>query len=59
MSDFFAMGGYGYFVWMSYGVTALCMVVEVAALLLGRQTVIKRLTRLARAEARKASLEKE
>jgi heme exporter protein D len=27
-SEFFAMGGYGYFVWMSFGVTALAMGIE-------------------------------
>ena len=28
-SDFVAMGGYAFFVWMSYGVTALLVVAEV------------------------------
>jgi len=27
--DFFAMGGYGFYVWGAYGVTALVIVVEV------------------------------
>ena len=27
-SDFFAMGGYGLYVWGSYAVTAACMAVE-------------------------------
>ena len=27
-SEFFAMGGYGLYVWGAYGVTALCMVAE-------------------------------
>jgi len=27
-SDFFAMGGYGLYVWGSYGVTFACMAVE-------------------------------
>ena len=31
MSDFFAMGGYAWYVWMSYGAAALGVVVEVAA----------------------------
>jgi heme exporter protein D len=31
-SEFFAMGGYGVYVWTSYAVTALCMVWEVLAL---------------------------
>ena len=28
VTDFFAMGGHGYFVWMSYGAAALLMLVE-------------------------------
>jgi heme exporter protein D len=37
-SDFFAMGGYGLYVWGSYGVAAVCMAVEpvMAALRHGR-----------------------
>lgn len=51
MSEFFAMNGYGYFIWMSYGVTALFMVAEVLALLQSNKSVLKSLSRLARAEA--------
>ncbi len=32
MSNFFAMGGYAWYVWMAYGVTALVVVVEVRML---------------------------
>lgn len=31
-TEFIAMGGYGLYVWGSFGVTALVMVVEVASL---------------------------
>ena len=31
MSDFLAMSGYGFYVWMAYGVTALVVVVEILA----------------------------
>ena len=31
-SEFFAMGGYGLYVWGSYAVTALCIAIELAAL---------------------------
>jgi len=27
-SEFFAMGGYGFFVWGSFGVAAVCMFIE-------------------------------
>ena len=31
-ADFFAMGGYGLYVWGSFGMVALCLVAEVAQL---------------------------
>ena len=33
MSDFFAMGGYAWYVWGSYGVTFLCLAIEITVLL--------------------------
>jgi heme exporter protein D len=32
VNEFLAMGGYGFYVWGSYGVTALCIAVEIWAL---------------------------
>jgi len=32
MSDFWAMGGYAWYVWGSYGVTAVVLILEVIAL---------------------------
>jgi heme exporter protein D len=32
VGEFFAMGGYGVYVWGSYGVAALCIAVELWAL---------------------------
>ena len=29
MSEFLAMGGYGFYVWGSYGVAALCIAIEI------------------------------
>ena len=29
MSEFLAMGGYGLYVWGSYGVAALCIAIEI------------------------------
>jgi heme exporter protein D len=31
LSEFLAMGGYGFYVWVSFGVTAVCMIWEVVA----------------------------
>jgi heme exporter protein D len=33
MSEFFAMGGYAWYVWGSYGVTFLCLLIEIVVLL--------------------------
>jgi len=32
LSEFLAMGGYGAYVWGSYGMAALCVVIEVLSL---------------------------
>jgi heme exporter protein D len=31
MSEFLAMGGYGFYVWGAYGVTAICIVAELVS----------------------------
>ncbi len=31
-AEFFAMGGYGFYIWGSYAMTALCIVIEITAL---------------------------
>ncbi|HVJ12950.1 MAG TPA: heme exporter protein CcmD [Burkholderiales bacterium] len=33
MSEFLHMGGYAWYVWGSYGVTFLCLLIEIAVLL--------------------------
>jgi heme exporter protein D len=43
MSEFFAMGGYAWYVWMSYGVAALALVVEVAAVRARRRRALEEL----------------
>jgi len=53
MSEFFAMGGHGFYIWMSFGVTALFMIIEVIAVMRSKKTVLKQLVRLARAESRR------
>jgi heme exporter protein D len=40
MSEFLAMGGYGFYVWGAYGVTALAIVVELLALRARRRAVL-------------------
>ena len=38
---FWAMGGYGTFVWGSFGVTAVCVVLELIALNARRRAVLR------------------
>ena len=51
-SDFIAMGGYGLYVWGSFGVTALIMIVEPIIVARNRKNTISRLKRQLRAESR-------
>ncbi len=51
-SDFIAMGGYGFYVWGSFGVTAAIMAIEPILVARNRKATISRLKRQLRAEAR-------
>ncbi|MDP2371823.1 heme exporter protein CcmD [Rhodoferax sp.] len=42
-SEFFAMGGYGLYVWGSFGVTAAVMTIEVFLVNLRRRQVLRNL----------------
>jgi heme exporter protein D len=44
-SEFFAMGGYAFYVWGSYGVTALFLLLEVVLVMLRKRTITQRLGR--------------
>lgn len=48
VSEFFHMGGYGLYVWGSFGVTALLMIVEPILLRQRRVSTEKRIKRIAR-----------
>ena len=52
LADFLAMGGYGFYVWGSFGVTALIMAIEPILVARHRKTTIARLQRQIRAENR-------
>lgn len=32
MTEFFAMGGYAFYVWSAYGITALAVIIEVVSI---------------------------
>ncbi len=51
-SDFIAMGGYGFYVWGSFGMTALIMAIEPIVARRNRIATITRLQRQLRAETR-------
>ena len=52
VADFLAMGGYAGYVWGSFGVTALIMIVEPILVARNRKNTIALLRRQLRAEAR-------
>ena len=41
MSEFFAMGGYGFYVWTAYGIAALVVVIELYTLRTRRHQAIE------------------
>jgi heme exporter protein D len=41
VSEFFAMGGYAFYVWGSYGVTALVLVIEILAIRSRRRATLE------------------
>lgn len=49
-SDFWAMGGSGAFVWGSYGITLIAIVVELLQLFYRRRDCVRRLVRWRRAQ---------
>jgi len=51
-ADFIAMGGYGVYVWGSFGVTALIMIIEPIMVARNRRITLARLKRQLRAETR-------
>ena len=51
-ADFLAMGGYGFYVWGSFGVTALIMTIEPIMVARNRRITVARLKRQLRAEPR-------
>jgi len=55
MSEFFAMGNHGFYVWGSYGVTALFMIAEAIIVMRSSRATLSRVTRLVRAESRTQS----
>ncbi|RIX44217.1 MAG: heme exporter protein CcmD [Rhodocyclales bacterium GT-UBC] len=52
LSDFLAMGGYGFYVWGSFGVTVLIMALEPIMAARTQKLTIARLKRQLRAENR-------
>ncbi len=48
LGEFIHMGGYGFYVWGSYGMAALVMALEVLWLRQRRRTIVRRLGRINR-----------
>jgi len=48
MAEWFAMGGHGFYIWWSYAVTALFMIVEPILVIRRKRTLLQRLGRMIR-----------
>ena len=51
-SDFINMGGYGFYVWLSYGISLVTMIILAIQSVKGRKTVLKEVLREQQREAR-------
>ena len=51
ITEFFNMGGYALYVWGSFGMTALLMIMEPIMLKGRRKTIVQRINRLIRIKA--------
>ena len=49
-SEFFAMGGYAFYVWTSYGLTFIVLVLNIVMPIMHRKKVISRVKRAIRRE---------
>lgn len=59
MQKFFAMGGYAFYVWGSFGVTAILMLLEVFLLRRRKQQLLRRLGRSARTRNQRRPVQSE
>ena len=48
LSEFISMGGYGFYVWASFGMTALLIALEVIYVKYQRRSTVRRLQRITR-----------
>lgn len=55
VGEFFDMGGYALYVWWSFGVAALLMVLEPLMLRSRRKSVLKRVSRMVRMKAEESN----
>jgi heme exporter protein D len=46
LADFFAMGGYGFYIWGSYGLAVVLIIAEVILVRRRRRTILGRLGRM-------------
>ena len=51
-SDFINMGGYGFYVWLSYGISLVAMIILAIQSVKGRKAVLKEVLREQQREAR-------
>ena len=53
MAEFISQGGYAFYVWSSYGMALVLLVLELVQLRNRRRTILARLGRLMRMQARR------
>ena len=54
IEEFLHMGGYGFYVWTSYGITAVVLIANIVAPIFARRELARRLARQDRQSRRKS-----
>ena len=53
LNEFFHMGGYGFYVWTSYGIALVVLLANIIAPLRQRRKILKNIARTAKRRARR------
>ncbi|PJG85292.1 heme exporter protein CcmD [Conservatibacter flavescens] len=57
-SDFFDMGGYGFYVWLAYGISLLCIMVLIIQSYKGKDVVLREIRREQQRQARQQAAQR-
>ncbi|MBE2897190.1 heme exporter protein CcmD [Pasteurellaceae bacterium HPA106] len=57
-ADFIHMGGYGFYVWLCYGLTALCLLLLIVLTLIERKQLLRNIAKYHQRQAQQAQFKR-